>query len=151
MDERAFHLSRQNLNGSPCVFEQALLANGARCELARRQALAEREVISCSLEVARINCATLGNLLHERATFALRLPRPGVAIAHAKVMQLQCGGLHGLQKALGGPAMDVHVMLGQAQANGGSLLDLPWGEIVSQIVAWRSRRRPSASKAQTEV
>lgn len=65
MDERAFQDSRRMLNPSPCVFERAILADCAQCELARRRALAEREVVACSLEVARINCMTLESLFEK--------------------------------------------------------------------------------------
>lgn len=141
MDESAYHASRHHLNPTPCVFERAILAGCAVCELARRRALAEREVLTCTVPVARINCATLLDLLHERARFALRLPRAGEPIAHAKMMQLQCGGLRGVQAAMDAPVADVHAVVRQAQGDGASLLELPWDGIVTAIVAWRSRRR----------
>lgn len=146
MDEPAYHASRRTLNPSPCVFERALLANCAQCELAGRHALAEREVVACSLEVARINCTTLESLFRERATFALRLPRPGVPLVHAKAMQLQCGGLCGLQAAVAAPTADVHAMVQKAKRNDASLLELPWGEIVASMVAWQPRRRAQTPK-----
>lgn len=140
MDEPAYQASRRALNPSPCVFEQAILVGCAQCELSRRRALAEREVVTCSVPVARINCATLESLFHERATFALRLPRAGVPMAHAKAMQLQCGGLRGLQVALAAPVPDVHLMVRKAQADDASLLELPWAEMVRAIAAWRIRK-----------
>nr|MDP2192245.1 hypothetical protein [Rhodoferax sp.] len=146
MDESAYHASRRTINPSPCVFERAILADCAQCELSRRHALAEREVVACSLEVARINCMTLESLFHERARFALRLPGPGVPMVHAKMMQLQCGGLRGLQTAVAAPTADVHAMVQKAQANDASLLELPWVEIVASIVAWQPRRRASRPK-----
>jgi hypothetical protein len=107
--------------------------------------LAEREVLTCASEVAHINCATLERLFHERATFALRLPRSNAPVAHAQAMKLQCGGLRGLQTVLAAPAPDVHAMVQQAKLNGASLLDLPWQEIVSSIAAWQPRRRVKPS------
>ncbi len=147
MDELRYHPSREAINLASCVFERAILVGCVQCTLARPHALAEREVVACSLEVARINCTTLESLFHERARFALRLPRAGVPIVHAKVMQLQCGGLRGLQTALAAPRADVHAMVQQAKANDTSLLDLPWGDIVADIVAWQPRRRAPAPKA----
>lgn len=141
MDEQAYQRSRQSINAAPCVFEKAVLAGCAQCSLSQRQALAEREVIGCSAPVARINCTTLDSLFRERARFALHLPGAGVPMAHAKSMQLQCGGLGGLQAALAAPLPDVHAMVQQAQANQASLLDLPWAEIVRAIAAWRLRPR----------
>ena len=74
MDERAYDEARQTLNPSACVFERAILAGCAQCDVSRRRALAEREVLCCTSEVAHINCATLASLFRERATFALRCP-----------------------------------------------------------------------------
>lgn len=141
MDELAYQASRQGANPSPCVFEKAILAGHAQCSLSKRLSLAEREFVACTFEVARINCSTLENLFRERATFVLRLPRPSVPIAHAKAMQLQCGGLRGLQAALGAPKLDVHELVQQAQANQASLLDLPWNDVVKSIADWQLRRR----------
>lgn len=124
-----------------CVFAKALLARHAACGLVQRRAIGERERLDCGSPVARINCATLAALLHERATFALRLPRPGTPIEHAKVMRLHCGGLAGLQQALGAEGREVHQMVQQAQSRWGSLLDAPWGEIVRAVVAWQPRGR----------
>jgi hypothetical protein len=146
VDELAYQASRQGANPSPCVFEKAILAGHAQCSLSRRLSLAEREVVACTFEVARINCGTLESLFRERATFVLRLPRPGVPIVHAKAMQLQCGGLRGLQAALGAPELDVHDLVQQAQVNQASLLDLPWSDIVRSIANWQLRRR-AAPKA----
>jgi hypothetical protein len=141
VDEPAYQASRQGANPSPCVFEKGILADSAQCSLSKRLSLAEREVVACTFEVARINCGTLERLFRERATFVLRLPRPGVPIAHAKAMQLQCGGLRGLQAALAAPALDVHDLVQRAQADQASLLDLPWGDIVKSIADWQLRRR----------
>ena len=141
MDELAYQASRQSANPAPCVFEKAILAGHAQCSLSRRLSLAEREVVACTQEVARLNCTLLAQLFHERATFALRLPRPGVPLVHAKAMQLQCGGLSGLQAALAAPTKDVHELVQRAQTVHASLLDLPWQLIVNSISAWQLRRR----------
>jgi len=125
----------------PCVFEKAMLSGCGHCSLSKRISLAERELVACSFGVANINCQTLANLFRERATFALRLPRLSQPMVHAKTMQLQCGGLEGLKISLGLQAIDVHLMVQQAQLHHGSLLDLPWQQIVANIAAWRLRRR----------
>lgn len=146
MDERAYQTSRQAANPQPCVFEKALLAGCAQCNKSQRLSLAEREVVACGSAVAKINCQTLASLFHERATFVLHLPRAGTPMVHAKTMKLQCGGLQGLQAALGAPDREVHAMVQQVLANGNSLLDLPWQDIVNAIALWQLRKR-STSKA----
>jgi hypothetical protein len=124
-----------------CVFTKALLAQQARCELAARQAVGERDLVTCRSPVARHNCDTLAALLRERATFALRLPRRDAPIEHAKALRLQCGGLGGLRRALATDEPDVHALVLAAHERWGSLLDAPWHEIVPAIVAWQPRQR----------
>jgi hypothetical protein len=141
MDEAAFARARAAASPAPCVFERALLSRCATCELAERHALAEREVVACPSPTARANCVTLAALLRERATFALRLPRPGEPLPHARAMQVQCGGLQGLRNALAAPEADVHRMIQAAHAQGDSLLDLPWAGIVRDMAGWQMRRR----------
>jgi hypothetical protein len=126
---------------SACVFTKALLAHAAQCELATRQSAGETDAVVCGSPVALTNCATLAALMRERAGFALHLPRPPALLMHAKALQLQCGGLAGLQHALEVPQPDVHRMVGLAHERHGSLLDLPWQAIVEAIIAWQPRRR----------
>ncbi len=128
------------------MFTKALLAHAARCELAIRHSAGEIDALTCSSPVARTNCATLSALLRERAMFTLRLPRPPAPLVHAKALQLQCGGLRGLQQVLDAPSADVHGMIGLAHERHGSLLELPWQQLVDAIAAWQPRRRcPGAS------
>jgi hypothetical protein len=131
-------------SGAVCVFAKALLARTAVCGLACRRSVGEREVIECSSVVARTNCGTLAALMHERARFALRLPSPGQPVIHAQALRLHCGGLVGLQQALGAKQPDVHAMVGVVHERFGSMTDLPWDSIVRDLLAWRprARRRP---------
>lgn len=140
VDETAFHEMRERRNPLPCVFHAALLARQAECELAQRRSLAERETLACASAPAHLNCETLERLFLERATFPLHL-HPGAPLTHATVMRLHCGGLQGLQQALSADKADVHRLVAQAQEAHGSLTDLPWPQIVAQIVAWQPRRR----------
>ena len=126
--------------GGDCVFAKALRLRVAQCELVRREALGEGDTLSCSSPTARLNCATLAALMRERATFALRLPREPAPLMHAKAMQLHCGGLTGLRRALNGPA-DVHRLVGAAQERWGSLTEAPWDELVRAIATWSPQRR----------
>ena len=120
-----------------------MLARCATCELSVHHALAERDAIGCASPTARINCATVAELLRERAAFALKLA-PDAPLTHAIAMKLQCGGLKGIVAA-GGDA-DVHRALAAAQARHGSLSDLPWGQLVAAVIAWQSRRRAGAAQ-----
>ncbi len=126
-----------------CVFAKALLARSAQCSLAQRQPVGEADVLVCASPVARINCGTLLALLRERASFALRLPRPPAPLVHARALQLQQGGLAALQRCLEVEAAqaDVHALVALAHERHGSLLALPWQALVETIVAWPPRRR----------
>jgi hypothetical protein len=141
MDEFAYRATRGAVNPAPCVFEKALLACGANCGLSRRQALAEREMVSCTVPVAHTNCMTFAELMRERSTFVLRLPPPEKRLPHAVGMKLQCGSLAGLAAALGATEPDVHGLLVAARERWGSLLDLPWSDIVAAVADWQIRRR----------
>lgn len=124
-----------------CFFTKAIVAREAGCELARRGSVGERDLVTCASPVAHTNCGTLAALLRERSTFALKLPRAGAPMVHAKALQLQCGGVLALQRALHAEAPDVHRLVGLAHERWGSLLDAPWGEIVPAVAAWQPRRR----------
>lgn len=124
-----------------CVFSRALLARTAACECAQRRSLGEREVLECGVPVARTNCVLLMDLLRERARFALRLPVGATPLVHAQVLRLQCGGVEGLQRALGAGHRDVHGLVALAQARHGSLTEIPWDTVVQALRDWAPRRR----------
>lgn len=142
MDESAYRAARDNANPVPCVFEKALAAGCATCATSVRRALAEREAIGCASPPARANCATLAALTRERATFALRLA-PGGQQPHAVALRLACGGLDGLRRCVNPDETDVHRLVAAAQLKYGSLLDLPWPDVVVAVLAWQGRRSHS--------
>ena len=141
MDESAYRSAQRTANPAPCIFAKALLARALECELSRRVALAEREAVGCASAVARTHCATLANLIRERARFALALPAPDKPISHAQQMKLECGGLSGLARELGRADPDVHRLVQAAQLRWGSLVDIPWAGIVRSVARWQGRRR----------
>jgi len=124
-------------SGDACVFSKALLARAASCELAGRSCVGEREVLTCGSPVARINCATLAALLHERARFALHLPPPGRPLMHVQALRLQCGGLRARRRARAHPVPDVHRLVSDAQQRHGSLTGLPWEAVVPAVAGWK--------------
>jgi hypothetical protein len=149
-----------------CVFGKALLSGCACCELAVRRSVGERETVSCPSPPARINCSTLDELIYERATFALRLPRSGTPIPHIQRLRMHCAGLSGLQAAYVeetertlkvsrgetalGSVPDAHRLIQHFLKGARSLTDLPWQDIVARISAWQTRRRASARPHETD-
>ena len=131
------------INRLPCVFERALLAQCAVCELARRERIGEHESIACSAPVARSACGTLHGLLREKSAFALGVKEARRVLPHAMVMKVQCGGLAGLKQAImpDAHAPDVHRLVRETTERLGSLEALPFSEIVKGVAAFRLRRR----------
>ena len=140
MDETAYRAARGAAVPLACVFEKAIAAGCATCATSVRRALAEREAIGCTSPTARTNCATLADLLRERATFVLKLA-PGGPLPHAVALRLSCGGLAGVRACVEPGATDVHRLVVAAQQRFGSLVELPWHDVVASIVAWRIRKR----------
>ncbi len=143
MDEAAFRHARGEINRLPCVFERALLARHAACELAVRHQIAERESVACAQPVARALCARMEALLREKSAFALGVTGTGRILPHAMVMKIQCGGLDGLKALLdaGTVAPDVRRLVRLAQERYGDLAALPFSEVVQGVAAWKVRRR----------
>ncbi len=143
VDESAYRHAKGEINRLPCVFERALLARHAVCELAVRHQIAERETVACAQPVARAGCARMSALLREKSAFALKLTEATRILPHAMVMKIQCGGLDGLKAVLDpeAPAPNVHALLRQAQDRYGDLAALPFSEIVKGVSAWKARRR----------
>lgn len=143
MDETRYHLTRQQINPLPCVFEKALLCQAAVCEAARRLSLAEREVVACSKPLIRAACGNLLQLLRANASFALKVRDARRILPHAMMMKIQCGGLAGLKELLDEEAYapDVLRLIRLAQAEFGALEDLPFSRIVQGIARWQMRRR----------
>jgi hypothetical protein len=140
VDETAYRAARGLAVPLACVFEKAIAAGCATCATSARRALAEREAIGCTSPTAWTNCATLAALLQERATFALKLA-PGAALPHAVALRLGCGGLAGVRACVEPGQTDVHRVVVAAQQRFGSLIELPWHDVVASIVAWRIRKR----------
>jgi hypothetical protein len=158
MDETAFRQARGAVNPQPCAFEKAILARCCACSLAQRQNIAEREAVACGSPGAREQCAALRSLLRQNSAFALKLTQVDGPLPHSKEMQVECGGLLGVQLTLVpevvasieapapgaqglAPVADVRSLVQAAAARHGALSNLPYSAIVQSIVAYRIRRR----------
>lgn len=126
-----------------CVFEHALLARHAVCELAQSHQIAERESVACTQAAANEACARTLELLREKSNFALHLTAPQPILPHAMLMKIQCGGLDGLRALLDAGALvpNVRRLVRLAEEREGGLAELPFSEVVKGVAAWKSRRR----------
>lgn len=131
------------INRLPCVFERALLAQCAVCELARRERVGEHESVACAAPVARSACGTLYGLLREKSAFALGVKEARRVLPHAMAMKVQCGGLDGLKQTImpDAHAPDVHRLVRATTERPGGLEALPFSEIVKGVAAFGLRRR----------
>lgn len=148
MDEDAFRAARAELNPLGCVFEKVILSRCGDCSQADRKNIAERETVSCRSLFAFTNCSELRGLLRANSAFALKMIEDA-PIPHGKDIKVQCGGLLGIQRALGDPpalppVANVFALVSAAQAKYTRFDQLPFGEIVQSVVAYESRPRRSA-------
>ena len=143
MDEIAFRNVKGEINRLPCVFERALLARHAVCELAVSHQIAERESIACTQPAAHAACAQISELLREKSSFALGLTATQRILPHAMVMKIQCGGLDGLKALLDPDAStpDVRRLVNLAAQRYGDPGELPFSQVVQGVAAWKARRR----------
>ena len=91
MDETAYRNAKGEINRQPCVFERALLARTAVCELAMAHQIAERETFACSQSAAHRECQQLAELLRQKSAFALGITDTQRILPHAMVMKIQRG------------------------------------------------------------
>lgn len=149
MDEIAFRKVRGEINRLPCVFERALLARHAVCDLAVSHQIAERESIACTELAAHAACAQMLEVLREKSGFALGLTATRRILPHAMVMKIQCGGLDGLKEMFDSAAAapDVARLVRLAAERYGEPGELPFSGIVQGVAAWKARRRhPGAAQ-----
>lgn len=142
-NEDAYHEARRSVNPTPCAFEKGVLACCVACSKAEKHLLAERETMNCTEPAAQARCMELKTLLRGHSAFALKVPRPGQQLPHAKELKIQCGGLKGLQASLTGSDTvgDVFTLIESALAAHGTLEELPYSDIVQGVVHFEARRR----------
>lgn len=144
-NEDAYRDARKSVNPLPCAFEKGVLARCVACSKAEKHLLAERETVNCSDGAAQTRCLTLKSMLRNQSAFALRLTNANMPLPHAKELQIQCGGLKGVQRILTAQERvdDAFVLIDAALARYGALESLPYTEIVQDVVHFEGRRRRS--------
>ena len=142
-NEDAYRDARKSVNPTPCAFEKGVLARCISCSKGEKHLLAERETVNCIDPAAQARCTELKTLLRGHSAFALKIPRIGAQLPHAKELKIQCGGLKGLQTAVAGgdQVEDVYTLIETAIAAHGSLEGFPYSDIVQGVVHFEARRR----------
>jgi len=147
MDENEYRSTYHKLNQSRCRFEKTLLSRRSTCSRAKRFNLADREGVSCLSPAARERCGRLLDSLRENARFALRLTEIDSALPFNKEIKVQTGGMLGLQKLIypdsdqRDKVEDIYSLVNQAEQEFGALEDIPFSEIMPNIVSFEGRKR----------
>jgi hypothetical protein len=150
LDQDAFRDTYDAVNERRCPYEKAILTQNCGCRLAARFCIAEREGVRCGADQAQARCLGFLQRLRMQARFALRTTDGGAALPHAKAMRIQVGGLQGVRMALGDEqddgdsassrVEDVDGLLSSAVERFGGLAELPFGQIIQRIAAYRGRQ-----------
>jgi cobyrinic acid a,c-diamide synthase len=80
----------------------------------------------------------------------LRLTHIADKLPHGKEIKVECGGMLGLQIALGrgaGRVEDIHDLFEAALDRYGTIGELPYSEIVKSVVSYQARQRKSEGPA----
>jgi hypothetical protein len=142
MDEDIFKDIFQGYDPQRCHFAKAVLLRCAGCSRSQRVLIAEREAISCLSRAGHGRCGTMLPLLREKALFALGLTHGGQSLPHGKEMKVQCGGLSALAELLNVSAPgDIDALLQAAEKAFGSLVAIPYGDVVRSISRYSLRKR----------
>ena len=116
--------------------------------------LAEREVVSCRAQECRQACLEVIGNIRRRAKFALGLAHSPGELPHSKAVKIQCGGLLGLQEALGpvdeqARVRDIFALIRRARKRYGEFDALPFSQIMRSIASYEHRRHKLTTRSST--
>jgi len=142
MDEKEFKAVYGDINGTPCVYQKAILTRRCECPHAHKLNLAEREAVACGFMEAREQCQQLYSSFIEKARFALK-KTSNDPLTHGESIKVQVGGITGLQKVLGDNSETPRVgqLTMKAFMRYPGLIDLPIEPIIREIVTCVVRRK----------
>jgi hypothetical protein len=145
VEEHEYRQAYQALIHCPCPFEKALLNTCCTCSQSQRIHIAEREGMSCLTACSQQQCQQLLRYLCESAQFALKLRTMEIPLSHNKLLKIQCGGLQGLQTAIGiesagEPVKDIDNLVKQALSLFGEVRCFPYQEMIRFISHYRVRQ-----------
>ena len=142
-NEVAYKEARDSIIALKCPFERALLSHCVNCSAARRLLLAEREAINCSNAEANARCKAFHEALHGNARFALHMD-PDQPWPFGKEIRAQCGGVRGLQAAMGyagAESADVAALVREGVQRFKRIDAFPYSEIMRSVVHYEPRKK----------
>jgi hypothetical protein len=144
VEETEYKSTYREIASIRCQFEKALTNNKAACRLARHFWLADREGYACKSGEASIKCRDLLIKLRENSRFIFKLQQTGEQLPHNMEIRVQAGGLNGIQALFSSgwqdKTEDIHALIQQAEAEFGSLEQLPYDQIVQSISRYQGRK-----------
>lgn len=145
MDENEYRLTYHTINPQRCVFEKAVLTRRFHCAHLIKHNIAEREAAACADKQGCSLCSDLLAQLRQNARFILHESNPS-ALAHAKEIKIQCGGLQGLHALIStnnAPAEvdNIYGLIQQLLAQFETLAALPYPLILPYITRFEGRRK----------
>lgn len=145
MDENEFRLTYHTMNPQRCAFEKAILTRRYHCEHLIKHNIAEREAAACADKQACDLCGNLLAQLRQNSRFILQESNPK-ALAHAKEMKIQCGGLQGLRALVdpeNAPAEvdNIYGLIQQLLEKFTTLTALPYTLLLPYIARFEGRRK----------
>lgn len=149
MEETEYKSTYSEIASIRCEFEKALTNNKARCSCARHFWLADREGYACRSAESSARCRELLEYLREKSRFILKLQQTGDKLPHNMEIRVQAGGLNGIRALFAAASPDtiedVRGLVERAQAEYGSLENLPYTRIMPAINAYRGRKNKKRS------
>ena len=142
-NEDAYRQARETAIDLPCPFERALLSRCVACFKARKLLLAEREAIACSEREANARCRAFHAALHQNARFALHMD-PDQPWPFGKEIRAQCGGIRGLQAAMGYEGVesaDVAALVREGVERFERIDAFPFSAIMRGVVHYEPRKK----------
>jgi hypothetical protein len=107
--------------------------------------LADRHGFGCHSPLHQKTCAELLERLRSQSRFVFKLRDIDGPLPHNKEIRVQNGGLLGLQKLQGGPALDhvpdVSALTRDILQVYGSLDKLPFDQLIQSVTAYQARPR----------
>ncbi len=143
MDEIAFMHALKAINPNPCAFGKVILSRHCACSRVNIRHAAERVMVACNDELARVKCSELLDSLRQNSAFALKLTHITPPLPHGPEMRVQCGGLQGLQMEVDGAEQvtDIAALVTAAHQKFGSLENFPYSTIVQSVVSCLVRKK----------
>ncbi|MEB8432313.1 hypothetical protein OO007_08735 [Cocleimonas sp. KMM 6892] len=166
MDEIEFRNTYNKLNPNRCVFEKAITNRRCDCELKRKFVLATREGVACQSKQALEQCTQILNAIRDNARFSLKIVTIDGPMPHNKELQVQAGGMLALQFIFEDDSntkietnhdeetnsvkqqtvINIHQTMQAAIKRYQTIDQLPYGEIVKDIVKYQSRPKRHKKK-----